>query len=108
MIPTPVPACPFAAVSYMVMMVRTAVSQRPWQVHEAKARFSALMRAASTVGPQTITVRGRRAAVVLSPEEYDRLKQPRPSLADFMARSPLVGVELDLERDQSPPRDVDL
>lgn len=90
------------------MMVRSGVPQRTWQVHEAKARFSALVRAASSVGPQTVTVRGQRAAVVLSPEDYDRLQRPRPNLVDFMARSPLVGVDLDLERDGSLPRDVEL
>ena len=31
-----------------------------WQVQEAKARFSELMRGADETGPQTITVRGRR------------------------------------------------
>ena len=35
-----------------------------WQLQEAKARFSELMRGTVT-GPQTITVHGRRAAVVL-------------------------------------------
>ena len=89
----------------MPVMVVTRARRRPWQVQEAKARFSALVRAASTFGPQTITVRGRRAAVVLSPEDYDRLQRPRLSLAEFMARSPLVGVELDLERDRSLPGD---
>ena len=89
----------------MPVMVVTRARRRRWQVQEAKARFSALLRAASTFGPQTITVRGRRSAVVLSPEDYDRLQQPRLSLAEFMARSPLVGVELDLERDRSLPGD---
>ena len=87
------------------VMVVTRARRRRWQVQEAKARFDAVVRAASTLGPQTITVSGRRAAVVLSPEDYDRLKRPRLSLADFMARSPLVGVELDLERDRSLPGD---
>ena len=45
-----------------------------WQLQEAKARFSELMRGAAATGPQTITVRGRRAAVVLSADDYDRLK----------------------------------
>ena len=97
-----------AAVCYMVMMVRMTTPQRTWQVQEAKARFSALLRSASTAGPQTITVRGRRTAIVLSAEHFDRLQRPQISLADLMARSPLVGVELDLERDRSLPRDVDL
>ena len=79
-----------------------------WQVQDAKARFSELMRNAATKGPQTITVRGRRAAVVLSAQEYDRLKHPPSSLTEFLRASPLAGTELDVERDLSPSRDVDL
>lgn len=89
-------------------MVSSTARQPRWQVHEAKARFGALMRAASALGPQTITVRGRRAAVVLSPEDYDRLKRQRTSLVEFMAASPLAGAEVEFERDRSLPRDVHL
>ena len=79
-----------------------------WQLQEAKARFSALVREAAEDGPQTITVRGRRAAVLLSAGDYDRLKRPKPSLAAFLQASPLAGTGLEIERDRTPPRDVDL
>ena len=79
-----------------------------WQVQEAKARFSELMRDAATNGPQAITVRGRRTAVVLSVRDYDRLDRPRTSLTEFLGVSPLAGIELDIERDRSPARGVDL
>ena len=79
-----------------------------WQAQEAKARFSALMRSAESAGPQTITVHGRRAAVVLSADDYDRLKRSQPSMFEFLRTSPLVGVDLDIERDKSLPRDIDL
>ncbi len=79
-----------------------------WQVQEAKARFSELVRDAAVSGPQTITVRGRRAAVVLSADDYDRLKRPRPSMAEFLRASSRVGVDLDIKRDRSLPRDIDL
>ena len=75
---------------------------RQWQIHEASAEFGDLVRAASAAGPQTITACGRPVAVVLSVEDYDRLRRPQLSLAELMARSPLVGVELDLERDRRP------
>ena len=75
---------------------------RQWQIQEAKAEFGALVRAASTAGPQTIAVGGRPVAVVLSAEDYGRLRGPQLSLAELMARSPFVGVELDLERDRRP------
>ena len=79
-----------------------------WQLQEAKARFSALVREAAEGGPQTITVRGRRAAVILSAEDYDRLKRPKPSLAELLRASPLAGAKLEIERDRTPPRNVDL
>lgn len=79
-----------------------------WQVQEAKARFSELMRDATESGPQTITVRGRRAAVVLSADDYDRLKRPELSTREFLRASARVGVDLDIKRDKSLPRDIDL
>ena len=78
-----------------------------WGLRDARARLGELVREAAAE-PQTITVRGRRAAVVLSAEDYDRLKRPKPSLTEFLRSSPLVGVELDLERDRSPPREIEL
>ena len=79
-----------------------------WQVQEAKARFSELMRGADETGPQTITVRGRRKAVLLSAEDYDRLRSRKPSLAAFMRASPLAGIQLTVDRNRSLPRDIDL
>lgn len=95
------------AVSHnLVILVRIFREMtKNWQVQEAKARFSELVRRADS-GPQMITVHGRRAAVVLSADDYDRLKDRRgkPALTEFLRDSPLAGVELDLERDRSLPR----
>ena len=66
------------------------------------------MRDAAVNGPQTITVRGRRTAVVFSAQDFDRLKRPSSTITEFLRTSPLAGVELDVERDLSPPRGVDL
>ena len=79
-----------------------------WQLQDAKARFSELVKDAESQGPQEITVHGRPAAVLLSVRDYQRLTAPRESLADFIRRSPLYGLEdIDLERDKSPPRDFE-
>jgi prevent-host-death family protein len=51
-----------------------------WKLQDAKARFSELVRAARAHGPQTVTVHGRDAVVVLSAEEYARLT-PRVALS---------------------------
>jgi len=79
-----------------------------WQLQDAKARLSELVKRACAEGPQEITLRGEPAAVVLSLKAYEKLKAKKPSLAAFLQASPLKGVELDLERDTSPTRDIDL
>lgn len=79
-----------------------------WQLKDAKARLSELVRLAEREGPQKVTLHGRPAAVVLSAAEYDRLSGPKPSFVDFMQASPLAGVDLELERDRSPAREIDL
>lgn len=79
-----------------------------WQLQEAKARFSELIRRASTEGPQAITVRGTDEAVVLSAEEYQKLLGNKPSFLQFINHSPVKGVELRLRRDRSVARRVEL
>lgn len=77
-----------------------------WQLQEAKNRFSEVVNKAITEGPQTVTRHGEEIVVVLSKAEYNRLKKSQVGLVDFFRQSPLVGVQLDLERDQSLPRDI--
>ena len=77
-------------------------------LQDAKARLSELVKAASQTGPQEITVRGQPAVVVLSWADYRRLQQQTTSFVEFMRSSPLGEVELELERDRSPARDIDL
>ena len=59
-----------------------------WQLQDAKNRFSEVVKRAGNDGPQTVTVHGRRAAVVLSALEYDQLIKPRMPLNDFLVSSP--------------------
>jgi antitoxin Phd len=82
-----------------------------WQIQTAKARFSEVFRLARNEGPQRITRQGKEGVVMISEEQYDRLttKSRRPkNLVQFFRESPLVGVELDLERDRDTGRDLDL
>ncbi len=79
-----------------------------WQLQEAKARLSEVVRRAVAEGPQAITVHGRSEAVLLSTAEYERLVSPRPSLLELLQSSPWVGIELDFERDRSRVREVEL
>lgn len=80
-----------------------------WQLQEAKAHLSELVKSAEQEGPQEITVHGRPAAVVLSARDYARLSGASGSLVDFMRRSPLHGEDsLEITRDRRPARKVKL
>ena len=79
-----------------------------WQLHEAKKRFSQVVNKALSEGPQTVTRRGKQVVVILSIDDYKKLKESRSSLLSFFRQSPLVGVELDLDRDRSTSRETEL
>jgi prevent-host-death family protein len=55
-----------------------------WQLQEAKNRFSEVVKRARDEGPQTVTVHGQRAAVVVSAHEFDALTKPPVSFVDFL------------------------
>jgi len=59
-----------------------------WQLQDAKNRLSEVVKRARHEGPQTVTVRGERAAIVLSPEDYDALTSKRPTLVDHLLAGP--------------------
>ena len=59
-------------------------------------------------GPQIVTRRGKETAVILSFREYKNLKQPKVDLVGFFNRSPLKGLNLDLERSKDLPREVSI
>ena len=46
-----------------------------WQVYDAKARFSEFLEATIKQGPQIITKRGVETAVLISIEEWKRLRE---------------------------------
>jgi prevent-host-death family protein len=67
------------------------VSGHTWTVAEAKAKFSEVIEKAHSDGPQTITRNGRRAAVLVAAEEWERKTRRKGTLVEFFASSPLVG-----------------
>jgi prevent-host-death family protein len=75
-----------------------------WQLQEAKNQLSRVVAEAREHGPQTITVHGEVAAVVLSAEEYRKLVTPRESLVEFFRRSPLRGARLRVTRSRDSGR----
>jgi len=79
-----------------------------WQLQDAKARLSELIKSAHNEGPQHVTVRGKPSAVVLSIEEFEAMKKTHPLFVDLMRSSPMVGEELVIERSDSMTRDISL
>jgi len=82
--------------------------EREWQLQEAKNRLSQVVESARQDGPQTITLRGKPAAVVVSFEEFRKLAHPQITLSQFFSQSPLQGLELDLRRSDDLSREVEL
>ena len=87
---------------------QTPRSPTIWKLEDAKARFSEVVRRAHSEGPQAVTVRGRRAVVVLDAEDYERLAAPRPMvpLVDFLESLDMGA--LDLTREPDAGRDVEI
>ncbi len=71
-----------------------------WQLQEAKNRFSEVVNLAISSGPQLVTRRGERTAVVLSYADYEKLCKAHGRLSDFLRDSPMGEVEV--SRDHTP------
>lgn len=67
-----------------------------WLLQDAKARFSELVRKVRSEGPQHVTVHGRDEVVVISAEDFRRLKGDK------------TGSELIKALQASPRREIDL
>ncbi len=77
-----------------------------WQMQDAKARMSELVKSAQSQ-PQDITVHGKSVAVVVSRETFDRLSQAQGTLVEFMQQSPLFGADdVEFERESSLTRET--
>jgi prevent-host-death family protein len=78
-----------------------------WQLQTAKQKLSELVERALTEGPQVITRRGREVVVVVSIDEYRRLRGTEPDFKRFLREGPDFEA-LDLERSTEPARTVEL
>lgn len=75
---------------------RRSLRTGQWLLQDAKARFSELVRRVRSEGPQHVTVHGRDEVVVISAEEFRRLK------------GDLTGEALIAAMRASPHRDLDI
>ena len=73
---------------------------RRWPVQDAKARFSELLEASLSEGPQIVTRRGVEAAVLVPVDRWRQLEQAaRPRLKDLLlAESPRAEIPVPSRR----------
>lgn len=76
-----------------------------WPLQDAKNHFSKVVQRARSEGPQVVTLRGERAAVVVSAQDYDALRAGRPTLVDDLLAGP--GWDDDLAAALTTRRDAD-
>jgi len=81
-----------------------------WLLQDAKARFSELVRRVRSEGPQHVTVHGRDEVVIISADEFRRLKGDLTGevLIAAMQASPHRDVDIEPRRTQLPVREVSL
>jgi antitoxin Phd len=79
-----------------------------WQIQEAKSKFSELIDRAISQGVQVVTRRGKKTAVVLPFEEYERLTKQTGNLVQYLLNSPFAGSEIVIDRDPSLPRNIEI
>jgi len=81
-----------------------------WLLQDAKARLSELVRRVHSEGPQHVSIRGRNEVVVISAEEFRRLKGGRSGkeLITAMQASPYRELDIEPDRPSFPVRDVEL
>src|SRR5580692_10575350 len=79
-----------------------------WLLQDAKARFSELVRRVHSDGPQHVTVHGRDAVVIISADEFRRLKGDLTGevLIAAMQAGPHRDVEIEPGRAEMPVREV--
>ena len=93
----------------------TSLTPDHWQIQDAKQRFSEMIRAVTSEGPQVITRHGEDVAVVVDIDEYRRLTRSAVDLAGILLGGPKldddtadVFAEVEAERKADLGRMVDL
>ena len=79
-----------------------------WQLQEAKAKFSEVVKEAVEHGPQIITKHGVETVLLISVKDYRKVNQNKIKLSTFFKESPLKNIEADFSRKKDLPRDVEL
>lgn len=78
-----------------------------WKLGEAKAKFSELVRLATSGQPQRVTVHGKDAVVIVAAETFDTLQAQKQSgsLHELLSQSPLSRITFGENGVRSPVRE---
>ncbi len=93
----------------------TSPGRAHWQIQEAKQRFSEVIRAVASEGPQVITRHGEDVAVIVDIGEYRRLTGPAADVRQILLGPPMLDEdaaavfdEIAAERERDHGRVVEL
>ncbi|MFC1814671.1 type II toxin-antitoxin system Phd/YefM family antitoxin [Thermodesulfobacteriota bacterium] len=75
---------------------------------DAKSQFSKVVEDALKKGPQYITRRGTKTAVVLSVREYEELISNKLDFKEFLLSCPKIDEDFGIERQKDYPRHIEL
>jgi prevent-host-death family protein len=85
----------------------TASAPDHWQIQDAKQRFSEMIRAVTSEGPQVITRHGEDVAVVVDIAEYHRLTRPSVDLTGILLGGPKLDDAADVFAEVEAGRKAD-
>ena len=78
-----------------------------WKLQDAKARFSQIVEDALKIGPQYVTRRGKKAVVVISTDEFEKLVSQKPSFKEFLLSCPKIDDDFEFERQKDYSRRIE-
>ncbi len=79
-----------------------------WPLAEAKNKLSEVFEKALNEGPQRIVRRGKASALLISEADYRRLTgRKKPNFIQFLLSAPSFD-GLDIKREKSPLREIEL
>ncbi len=78
-----------------------------WRLADAKNKFTELVNRAFSEGPQRVT-RQNDVVIVIAERDYEELTGTKPSFKEFLLQDSPTFDELDLKRDRSTMRDIEL
>ena len=87
---------------------QTGPAQNPgWKLGEARAKFSTLVRLATSGQPQRVTVHGKDAVVIVAAETFEALqaREQSGSLHELLSQSPLSRITFGGDGIRSPVRE---